>query len=84
MDGFVLIDTFISVGGIFYDACVFNSSDVASRPLFANRYIRANRESIAYCAMLSRPHHSIDYLDCPFAYPICFITKCECRASIAQ
>jgi hypothetical protein len=46
MDGFVLIKAFLPVGGIHYDAFLFNPLDAAPGPLFANHDIRANRESI--------------------------------------
>jgi hypothetical protein len=37
--------------------------------------VRANKESIAYNIVISRPHHLFDYLTCTFSYPIYLVTS---------
>jgi hypothetical protein len=44
--------------------------------------IQANRESIVYRVVISRPRHPFDYLACPVRLPDLFGYKCECRANL--
>jgi hypothetical protein len=77
MDGCALMDVFIPVEGICYDVAYLTRRMLRRDHFLQTEISHANRELIAYHVVLSRPRHSFDYLDCPFAYPSYFITSVD-------
>jgi hypothetical protein len=74
MDGFVLIEAFLPIGGICYDVAYLTRRTLR-RDHFLQTVISELTENPLYRVVLSRPRHPFDYLACLFAYPIYLITS---------